>query len=82
MSSFILTNNKKRNNDIYRQHNIRPSNNCNLCTRHSWCNDNRHMDIIRRNMENETLEEEMEYNEETDEFPSEIDFEIWRESEC
>ena len=35
-----------------------------------------------RNMENETLEEEMEYNEETDGFSSEIDFEIWRESEC
>jgi hypothetical protein len=32
-------------------------------------------------MENETLEEKMEYNEETDEFSSEIDFELWRTSE-
>jgi hypothetical protein len=32
-------------------------------------------------MENETLEEEMEYNEETDGFSSEIDFELWRKSD-
>ena len=32
-------------------------------------------------MDDETLEEEMEYNEETDGFSSEIDFELWRKSD-
>tara|TARA_R110002020_G_scaffold164895_1_gene352028 strand:+ start:73 stop:177 length:105 start_codon:yes stop_codon:yes gene_type:complete len=32
--------------------------------------------------ERDFADNKMEYNEETDGFSSEIDFEIWRESEC